>query len=63
MANNIYSTPTIFLSCITLTNMLFDEQLLTLSCPAFIYSSLLEVNETFTDNEPENSKIIFGINK
>lgn len=36
-----------------------DELLLTLSCPAFTYSSLLEVTETFTDEEPEENK--FGV--
>lgn len=35
-----------------------NELLLTLSCPAFINSSLLGVNETFTDKEPEKSKYL-----
>jgi hypothetical protein len=32
------------------------DELLLLSCPALINSSLLEVTETFTDNEPEKKK-------
>lgn len=59
MAINIYSMAAISLSCITLNTMLsLDELLLTLSCPAFMNSSLLEVNETFTDKEPEKSNRI-----
>lgn len=56
MAIDIYKMAATSLSCTTLNTMLFfDELLLTLSCPAFINSSLLEVNETFTDKEPEKS--------
>ena len=32
---------------------MFWDELLVLSCPAFMNSSLLDVTETFTDNEPE----------
>lgn len=32
-----------------------DSELLTLSCPALMYSSLLEVTETFTDKEPRSN--------
>lgn len=32
-----------------------EELLLELSCPAFTYSSLPEVMETFTDKEPERN--------
>lgn len=37
-------------------NSMSPDELLSLSCPALIYSSLLEVTETFTDNEPEKEK-------
>lgn len=33
------------------------DELLSLSCPALINSSLLLVTETFTDNEPEKNEM------
>lgn len=35
---------------------MFCDELLILSCPEFMNSSLPDVTETFTDNEPEMGK-------
>lgn len=41
----------------TKCNSVFLEELLECSCPALTNSSLLDVMETFTDNEPEEQMV------